>query len=78
MLVRESERAAFKHRIYFDYGTETLDSLYEDLQLNIDSVMIRKGYDESLWTTRKFEGAMHDEKSWKARPHIPMEFLLGQ
>ena len=67
------------HRIYFDYGTETLDAKYEPYQRKMDKVMISKGYKEGgNWMTRKFEGADHSEKSWRARLGIPLTFLLGK
>ncbi len=65
------------HKIYFDYGTKTLDSIYEPYQDRVDVMMIEKGYvKEHNWETKKFEGASHSEESWKARIHIPLEFLL--
>lgn len=65
------------HRIYFDYGTETLDSLYEPYQLMMDEKMRAAGYTEGLnWMTRKFPGAEHSEKSWAERLHVPLGFLL--
>ena len=66
------------HKIYFDYGTETLDAMYEPLQLKVDEVMKQKGYDASNWTTLKFEGEDHSENAWKKRLHLPLEFLLAQ
>jgi len=65
------------HKIYFDYGTHTLDAFYEPCQLQVDEVMQRKGYDSKNWVTRKFPGASHSEASWKARLDIPLVFLLG-
>ncbi|AZQ64254.1 alpha/beta hydrolase [Flammeovirga pectinis] len=65
------------HKIYFDYGTETLDSQYEPYQLRIDEVMKEKGYTNSNWETNKFEGENHSEKSWSKRLNIPLEFLMG-
>lgn len=64
------------HKIYFDYGTETLDALYEPFQKKVDSIMKKNGYGEASWKTLKFEGADHSENAWKARLHIPLEFLL--
>lgn len=64
------------HRIYFDYGTATLDALYLPLQAKADAVMQSKGYDASNWQTLKFEGAEHSEKAWAARLDIPMQFLF--
>lgn len=65
------------HSIYFDYGTATLDSLYGPFQLQVDSVMRVKGFNQNHWKTMKFEGADHSEKSWHERLHIPVAFLLG-
>jgi len=65
------------HKIYFDYGTHTLDALYEPYQLQADEVMQSKGFDAKNWETRKFPGASHSEASWKERLDIPLIFLLG-
>lgn len=66
------------HKIYFDYGTKTLDSLYEPYQLKVDRMMNERSYKENInWMTRKFEGAIHDENAWRDRLHIPLQFLLG-
>ena len=67
-----------QHRFYFDYGTETLDSLYEPYQLLVDSVMKISGYNNENWMTKKFEGENHTEKSWKNRLHIPITYLLEE
>ncbi|MFD2561387.1 alpha/beta hydrolase [Aquimarina rubra] len=65
------------HKIYFDFGTETLDAQYEPFQKRVDQMMKDKGYTEGKnWITKKFEGAAHHEKSWNERVHIPLEFLL--
>lgn len=67
-----------KHRIYFDYGTETLDAWYKPYQLIADQVMKEKGFDEKSWLTKEFVGAAHDERSWQARFAIPAMFILGK
>lgn len=65
------------HKIYFDYGTRTLDATYEPFQKKADAIMRDKGYTPGKnWITRKFEGAEHSEKSWSARAEIPLVFLL--
>ena len=64
------------HKIYFDYGTATLDAMYEPIQLIVDDIMKSKGFTSKNWMTQKFEGADHSEKSWNKRLPIPMEFLL--
>ena len=66
------------HTIYFDYGTATLDAMYQTLQPKADAIMKSKGFDSTNWITRKFEEDDHSEKSWSNRFAIPMEFLLGK
>ncbi len=65
------------HRIYFDYGTETLDKLYEPDQRKADKLMRAAGYRSANWITLKFTGDDHSEKSWNKRLARPLEFLLG-
>lgn len=66
------------HRLYFDYGTENLDSAYEPYQLRMDSILQKRGYEKNAnWMTLKVEGGDHSEASWRERVHIPIEFLLG-
>ncbi|OON70478.1 alpha/beta hydrolase [Hymenobacter sp. CRA2] len=64
-------------RLYFDYGTATLDVRYEVHQLRIDSLLRAKGYSAQQWQTRRYEGAAHNEASWKKRFDVPARFLLG-
>lgn len=65
------------HKLYFDFGTETLDSEYEPYQRRMDQHLRRAGYRKNEnWVTLKFEGAEHSERSWRERVHIPLEFLL--
>lgn len=67
------------HKLYFDYGTRTVDALYEPYQQEVDKVMSAKGYTQGVdWLTLKFEGAEHGERAWRERVHIPLEFLLGR
>lgn len=69
---------AGNHRVYFDYGTETLDAQYEPYQQRMDAVMEKYGYTRNHdWMTLKFEGADHSSQAWKERLHIPLTFLLG-
>lgn len=65
------------HKIYFDFGDQTLDAFYEPQQKKADTVMKQRGYDAANWQTRKFAGADHSENAWQARFHIPLKFLLG-
>ncbi len=64
------------HKIYFDFGTETLDEYYEPFQNMTDEIMNAKGYDKTNWITQKFVGENHSENAWKKRLHLPIEFLL--
>ncbi|HEY0965897.1 MAG TPA: alpha-amylase family glycosyl hydrolase [Opitutaceae bacterium] len=67
-----------RHRLYFDFGTETLDAGYEPFQRRMDEILRRAGYQEGKdWITRAFPGAEHSEKSWRDRVAIPLAFLLG-
>jgi enterochelin esterase-like enzyme len=66
-----------KHRIYFDYGTETLDAWYPPLQARVDNLMRQKGFTQNDWLTREFAGADHSENAWAKRLHIPLQFLLA-
>lgn len=65
-----------KRKIYFDYGTETLDALYQTTQPKLDATMKEAGYDAKNWITKRYEGDAHDEVSWAKRLHIPVLFLL--
>ena len=66
------------HRLYFDFGTETLDHNYEPFQARMDDHLRQAGYTPGRdWLTRKFPGAEHAEAAWRERVHIPLEFLLG-
>jgi predicted alpha/beta superfamily hydrolase len=67
-----------KHKIYFDFGTETLDQYYEPWQKMADEVMKEKGYSKKNWMTKKFPGEAHTEDAWAARLAIPLIFLMGK
>ena len=67
------------HKIYFDFGTKGLDSLYEPYQLIIDTLMIKHGYEENKnWITMKFNGADHNENFWRKRFHYPLKFFFNK
>lgn len=68
-----------RHKLYFDFGTETLDHNYEPFQARLDGHLRRAGYTAGQdWLTRKFPGAEHSERAWRERVHIPLAFLLGR
>ncbi|WP_377886363.1 alpha/beta hydrolase [Algimonas porphyrae] len=65
------------HRLYFDFGTNTLDWNYEAYQDRMDAAVEAAGYVRSEnWTTRKYDGQDHSERSWRSRVHVPLKFLL--
>lgn len=66
------------HKIYFDYGDQTLDALYKPYQEKVDVVMKAKGFTDKNWSTQFFPGKDHSEKSWNERLAIPFVFLLGK
>ena len=67
-----------ENKFYFDFGTETLDSLYEPFQIKADAIMYEAGYIENVnWLTKKFEGHEHSEHAWRKRVYVPLEFLIG-
>jgi len=65
-------------KIYFDYGTATLDAWYEPHQKMIDSLFQAHGFTGDQYMSRKFEGAEHNEAAWAQRLDIPLTFLLGR
>lgn len=66
------------HKIYFDYGTETLDASYLKYEYRVDETMKAKGYNHQNSRNLKFEGENHSEASWQKRINIPLEFMFGK
>lgn len=64
------------HKIYFDYGTETLDAKYLPFQNKVSQIMEEKGYDSSNFQNLRFDGHDHSENSWNQRLDVPLKFLL--
>ena len=64
------------HMLYFDYGSNTLDSLYRPYQLIVDSELRLKGYASKSLLTKQFLGDDHSEKSWSKRLATPLLFML--
>ncbi len=70
---------AGRHRLYFDFGTETIDAPYEPYQRRFDGYVRAAGYTPGRdWLTLKFEGAEHSERSWRERVYLPLRFLLNR
>lgn len=66
------------HKIYFDYGTETLDASYLKYEYRVDEVLQSKGFNQNNYKNLKFEGENHSEASWQKRIDIPFEFMFGK
>lgn len=64
------------HKIYFDYGDQTLDAMYKPFQEKVDIVMKAKGFTSKNWETKFFPGENHSEEAWAKRLDIPFVFLL--
>ncbi|MGL4347263.1 MAG: alpha/beta hydrolase [Chitinophagaceae bacterium] len=64
------------YKIYFDYGTQTLDRFYEAFQKKVDSLLYHKKMDKQHFKTLKFVGDSHVDAAWRNRIHIPLQFLL--
>jgi predicted alpha/beta superfamily hydrolase len=75
--LRQKIPAAGHHRIYFDYGTAAMDSLYPPLQKKVDAILEEKGYSPRYWRTMAFPDTDQDEKAWQKRLRYPLSFLLG-
>jgi predicted alpha/beta superfamily hydrolase len=74
----EKKLPAYKnHKIYFDYGTETLDAFYLPYEHRIDEILLAKGYTSKNYKNLKFEGENHSEASWQKRIDIPLIFMFG-
>lgn len=68
---------AGKHKLYFDYGSATLDAGYPPLQALADAIIASKGYNNSNWQTLRVDDAEHSEKARAERLHLPLTFLLS-
>jgi len=64
------------HKIYFDYGTETLDAYYLPYQNRVSEILKVKGYDAFSSENKRFDAADHTENAWKSRLSVPLLFLF--
>jgi enterochelin esterase-like enzyme len=65
------------HKLYFDHGSETLDSIYARYQDRVDAIVARRGYRKGVnWLSLSFPGQKHNEISWASRVDVPLRFLL--
>ncbi|NVJ97995.1 MAG: alpha/beta hydrolase [Alphaproteobacteria bacterium] len=66
------------HKIYFDYGDQTLDAHYPPLQAKVDALMKDLGYGPANWKTVFDPGANHSEEAWKKRLPDILRYLFGK
>lgn len=76
--MREKLPSPASHRIYFDYGDQTLDAHYPPLQAKVDALMQELGYSAENWVTVFDPGAPHDEIAWQKRLPGVLTFLFGK
>ncbi len=61
-------------RLYFDWGTETLDALYPPIMVEMQPWLDAQG---ATYAYREFEGEPHNEAAWRARVHLQLAWMLG-
>lgn len=65
-------------RFWFDYGTEGLDAEYGPTHAAVREWLLGQGLVEGRdFVVREYEGANHNEASWRARLEDPLAFLFG-
>ncbi len=66
-------------RFWFDYGTEGLDAEYGPTHDAVRAWLLDQGRVEGEdFVVREYEGADHNEASWRARLRDPLTFLFGE
>lgn len=63
------------HRIYFDHGTATLDTLYGNIQLSVNDIFTQGGYGYDNFKSMIFQNADHSENAWRERFITALNFL---
>ncbi|NJN50159.1 MAG: prolyl oligopeptidase family serine peptidase [Polaribacter sp.] len=76
--VADNVPSAENHKLYFDYGNQTLDKFYPQYAARVDRIFLNNGYTDENFKNLFFEGTDHSEKSWQQRVHIPLTFLLSK
>lgn len=66
-------------RYWFDYGSQGLDSAYAATHDAVRAWLLGQGLVEGRdFVVRRYEGATHNEASWRARLDDPLTFLFGK
>lgn len=77
--LRRNLPAPGSHKIYYDHGTETLDSLYAPYQRKVDAMMVELGFrPDQDFKSLVFEGTDHSENAWAERFEIPVRYLFSR
>ena len=72
-------RAPRGARYWFDYGTLALDSAYAPTHAAVRTWLLGQGLVEGRdFVIRRYDGATHNEASWRARLGDPLTFLFGR
>lgn len=67
-----------KARLWFDYGTESLDAEYGVTHVAVKDWLAAQNLVEGRdYSIREYDGATHNEASWRARLKDPLLFLFG-
>jgi len=75
--LRHSAPNPSDHRIYFDRGTATLDSLYGPYQDKVDAIMRGHKYEQGKhFVSLVYNGADHSERSWRQRMDPILRWML--
>lgn len=65
-------------RYWFDFGTEGLDAEYEETHEAVRGWLLEQGLVEGEdFVVRQYEGADHNEASWRERLDDPLAFLFA-
>lgn len=66
-------------RLWFDYGTKGLDAGYAPTHAAVREALAAQGLAEGEdFIMRAYDGADHNETSWRARLKDPLRFLYGK
>lgn len=66
-------------KLWFDYGTEGFDAGYEPVHVELNAALLGLGLEEGQdYVMRKYEGADHNELSWRQRLEDPLRFLYAK
>jgi glycosidase len=77
--IRSGLRVPRGARYWFDHGTQGLDSAYAPTHAAVRDWLLGQGLTEDRdFVIRRYDGANHNEASWRARLEHSLTFLFGQ